>query len=131
MYGIDIYNSKNMYITIGTNKEKKPALDIYQLSIQDAQKELLHQFKEGQFSASLTIKQKFSLLKNLTENRPDLAIGEEPLGKMRGNAIEIYLDVERPYPPMLRGLHTQQVWELGRKLKNMSINYWKWISSGR
>ncbi|MBW0461345.1 hypothetical protein O181_001060 [Austropuccinia psidii MF-1] len=29
MYGIDIYNSKNRHITIGTNKEKKFSLDIY------------------------------------------------------------------------------------------------------
>ncbi|MBW0510316.1 hypothetical protein O181_050031 [Austropuccinia psidii MF-1] len=35
MYGIDIYNSKNMHITIGTNKEKKFSLDIYQMSSQD------------------------------------------------------------------------------------------------
>ncbi|MBW0562258.1 hypothetical protein O181_101973 [Austropuccinia psidii MF-1] len=35
MYGIDIYNSKNRHITIGTNKEKKFPLDIYQISSQD------------------------------------------------------------------------------------------------
>ncbi|MBW0571979.1 hypothetical protein O181_111694 [Austropuccinia psidii MF-1] len=35
MYGIDIYNSKNRHITIGTNKEKKFSLDIYQISSQD------------------------------------------------------------------------------------------------
>ncbi|MBW0544607.1 hypothetical protein O181_084322 [Austropuccinia psidii MF-1] len=35
MYCIDIYNSKNRYITIGTNKEKKFSLDIYQISAQD------------------------------------------------------------------------------------------------
>ncbi|MBW0479116.1 hypothetical protein O181_018831 [Austropuccinia psidii MF-1] len=31
MYGIDIYNSKNRHINIGTNKEKKFSLDIYQI----------------------------------------------------------------------------------------------------
>ncbi|MBW0572428.1 hypothetical protein O181_112143 [Austropuccinia psidii MF-1] len=35
MYGIDIYNSKNSQITIGTHKEKKFLLDIYQISSQD------------------------------------------------------------------------------------------------
>ncbi|MBW0468910.1 hypothetical protein O181_008625 [Austropuccinia psidii MF-1] len=35
MYGIDIYNSKNRHITIGTNKEKKFSLDIYQISTHD------------------------------------------------------------------------------------------------
>ncbi|MBW0558849.1 hypothetical protein O181_098564 [Austropuccinia psidii MF-1] len=35
MYGIDIYNSKNRNITIGTNKEKKFSLEIYQISTND------------------------------------------------------------------------------------------------
>ncbi|MBW0488297.1 hypothetical protein O181_028012 [Austropuccinia psidii MF-1] len=32
MYGIDIYNSRNRHIPIGTNKENKFSLDIYQVS---------------------------------------------------------------------------------------------------
>ncbi|MBW0494947.1 hypothetical protein O181_034662 [Austropuccinia psidii MF-1] len=32
IYGIDIYNIKNRHIIIGTNKEKKLLLDIYQIS---------------------------------------------------------------------------------------------------
>ncbi|MBW0506407.1 hypothetical protein O181_046122 [Austropuccinia psidii MF-1] len=80
MYGIDIYNSKNRNITI----------------------ELLNEFREEQFSTTLTSKQKLSLLKMLRKNRPAFAIGEEPLGNIRGHDIELYLDVERPYPPILR-----------------------------
>ncbi|MBW0486481.1 hypothetical protein O181_026196 [Austropuccinia psidii MF-1] len=38
----------------------------------------------------------------LRKNRPEFPIGEEPLGKIRGHDIELYLDVEGPYPPMLR-----------------------------
>ncbi|MBW0541210.1 hypothetical protein O181_080925 [Austropuccinia psidii MF-1] len=38
----------------------------------------------------------------LRKNGPAFFIGEEPLGKIRGHDIELYLDVERPYPPMLR-----------------------------
>ncbi|MBW0548266.1 hypothetical protein O181_087981 [Austropuccinia psidii MF-1] len=41
MYGIDIYNSKNRHITIGTQKEKKFSLNIYQISAQDPLEELL------------------------------------------------------------------------------------------
>ncbi|MBW0487597.1 hypothetical protein O181_027312 [Austropuccinia psidii MF-1] len=51
---------------------------------------------------TLTRKQKLSLLKILRKNRPAFSIGEEPLGKIRGHDIELYLDVERPYPPILR-----------------------------
>ncbi|MBW0573785.1 hypothetical protein O181_113500 [Austropuccinia psidii MF-1] len=38
----------------------------------------------------------------LRKNRPAFAIGEEPLGKIKGHDIELYLDVERPYPLLLR-----------------------------
>ncbi|MBW0503224.1 hypothetical protein O181_042939 [Austropuccinia psidii MF-1] len=102
MHGIDIYNSKNRQITIGTNKEKKYSLDIYQISAQDPLEELWNEFREGQFSTPLTSKQKLSLLKILRKNIPAFAIGEEPFGKIRGHEIDLYLDVERPYPPMLR-----------------------------
>ncbi|MBW0542581.1 hypothetical protein O181_082296 [Austropuccinia psidii MF-1] len=102
MYGIDIYNSKNRHITIGTNKEKKFPLDIYYISSNDPLEESLNDFREGQSSTTLTSKQKLSLVKMLRKNRTAFPIGEEPLGKIRVHDIELYLDVERPYPPMLR-----------------------------
>ncbi|MBW0487549.1 hypothetical protein O181_027264 [Austropuccinia psidii MF-1] len=46
MYGIDIYNSKNTHISIGTNKEKKFSLHIYQISAQDPLEELLNEVRE-------------------------------------------------------------------------------------
>ncbi|MBW0571981.1 hypothetical protein O181_111696 [Austropuccinia psidii MF-1] len=102
MYGIDICNSKNRHITIGTNKENKFPLYIYQMSHHDPLEELLNEFRESQFSTSLTSKQKLTLLKILRKNRLSFAICEEPLGKIRGCHIELYLYVEIPYPPMLR-----------------------------
>ncbi|MBW0462733.1 hypothetical protein O181_002448 [Austropuccinia psidii MF-1] len=57
MYGIDISNSKNKNITIGTNKEKKFSLDIYQMSSQDPLEQFLNELKEGQFNANLTSNQ--------------------------------------------------------------------------
>ncbi|MBW0475122.1 hypothetical protein O181_014837 [Austropuccinia psidii MF-1] len=38
----------------------------------------------------------------MRKNRQEFAISKEPLGKIRGHDIELHLDVERPYPPMLR-----------------------------
>ncbi|MBW0468969.1 hypothetical protein O181_008684 [Austropuccinia psidii MF-1] len=102
MYGIAIYNSKNRHITIGKNNKKKFSLDIYHRYNQDPQEEFLNEFKEGQLSANLTSKQKLSLPKILRKNRPVFSICEEPLGKIRVHDIELYLDVERCYPPMLR-----------------------------
>ncbi|MBW0548100.1 hypothetical protein O181_087815 [Austropuccinia psidii MF-1] len=100
MYGIDIYNSKNRHITICTNKEKKISLAKYQVPTHDPLEELLNEFREGEFSTTLTSKQKISLLKMLRKKRPAFAIGEKPLGSVRGHAIKLYLDVERPCPPM-------------------------------
>ncbi|MBW0542435.1 hypothetical protein O181_082150 [Austropuccinia psidii MF-1] len=50
----------------------------------------------------MTSKQKLSLLKPLRNNRPSFSIGDEPLGKLRVHYIELYLNVEIFYPPMLR-----------------------------
>ncbi|MBW0480975.1 hypothetical protein O181_020690 [Austropuccinia psidii MF-1] len=102
MYGIDICNRKNRHITICTNKENKFSLYIYQMSHHDPLEELLNEFRESQFRTSLTSKQKLILLKILRKNRLAFAICEEPLGKIRGCYIELYLYVEIPYPPMLR-----------------------------
>ncbi|MBW0468148.1 hypothetical protein O181_007863 [Austropuccinia psidii MF-1] len=102
MYGIDIYNSKKRQITIGTNKQKKFSLDIYQISSQDPLEELLNEFREVQFSTTLTSKQKLSLLKMLRKNRTAFSMREEPLVQIRVHDIELYLNVERPYPPILR-----------------------------
>ncbi|MBW0582589.1 hypothetical protein O181_122304 [Austropuccinia psidii MF-1] len=88
---------------LGTDYQRmKFSLDIYQISSQDPLEELLKEFREGQFSTTLRSKQKLSLLKMLRKNRPAFTIGENPLGKIKGHDIELYLDVERPYPPMLR-----------------------------
>ncbi|MBW0526773.1 hypothetical protein O181_066488 [Austropuccinia psidii MF-1] len=118
--------NKNRHITIVTKKEKNSSLDIYQIFSQDPLEELLNEFREGQFSTSLTSKQKLRLLKMLRKKRPAFAIGEEPLGKIKGHDIELYLDVERPYPPMLRRTPYPE-----RKLKNISMNCWTWMSSER
>ncbi|MBW0504818.1 hypothetical protein O181_044533 [Austropuccinia psidii MF-1] len=117
IYGIDIHNSKNRHITIGTNKEKRFSLDIHQISAHDPFEELLNEFRQGQFSTTLTSKQKLSLLKVLRKNRPAFAIGEEPLGKIRGHDIQLYLDVERPYPPMLRSRPYQEGLETGMEIE--------------
>ncbi|MBW0473743.1 hypothetical protein O181_013458 [Austropuccinia psidii MF-1] len=78
IYGIDIYNSKNTYIAIGTNKEKRFSLDIYQISTPDPLEELLNEFKEGQFSTNLTSKQKLSLLKILRKIYQHLTLIKNP-----------------------------------------------------
>ncbi|MBW0546878.1 hypothetical protein O181_086593 [Austropuccinia psidii MF-1] len=107
---------KNRHITLGTNKEKKFSLDIYQISAQDPLEELLNELREVQFSTTHTSKQNLSLLKMLRKNRPEFAVGEEPLGKIRGHDIELYLDVEIPYPPILRRTHYPEILETRKEI---------------
>ncbi|MBW0463179.1 hypothetical protein O181_002894 [Austropuccinia psidii MF-1] len=90
----------------------------------DPLEELLNEFREGQFSTTLTSKQKLSLLKMLRKNRPEFAIGEEPLGKVRGHDIELYLDVERPYPPILRRPPYPESLETRKEIKKISMSSW-------
>ncbi|MBW0473699.1 hypothetical protein O181_013414 [Austropuccinia psidii MF-1] len=80
-YGIDIFNSKNRHIAIGTNKEKKTSIDIYQISTHDPLEELLNEFREGQFSTSLISKQKHSLLKMLRKINQHLPLVKNPWEK--------------------------------------------------
>ncbi|MBW0549308.1 hypothetical protein O181_089023 [Austropuccinia psidii MF-1] len=88
---------------LGTDYQRMHGIDIYYTNFtHDPLEELLNEFREGQFSTTLTSKQRLSLLKMLRKNIPAFAIGEEPLGKIKGHDIELYLDVERPYPPILR-----------------------------
>ncbi|MBW0518139.1 hypothetical protein O181_057854 [Austropuccinia psidii MF-1] len=93
--------------------------------------ELLNEFREAQFSTALTIKQKLSLLKMLRKNRPAFSIGEEPLGKIKGHDIELYLDVERPYPNMLRKPPYQGSLETRKEIENISMSSRTWMTSER
>ncbi|MBW0556554.1 hypothetical protein O181_096269 [Austropuccinia psidii MF-1] len=109
---------KNRHITIGTNKEIRFSLDKYQMSTHEPLEKLLNEFKEGQFSNHLNSKQKLSLLKKLRKNIPAFSIGEEPLGKIRDHDIELYLDVGRPYSPMLRRPPYPESLETRKEIEN-------------
>ncbi|MBW0497796.1 hypothetical protein O181_037511 [Austropuccinia psidii MF-1] len=122
---------KNRHITIGTNKENEFSLDIYQISAQNLLEELPNEFREGQFSTTLTSKQKLSVIKMLRENRPAFSIGEEPLGKIRGHDIELYLDVERSYAPMLRRPPNPASLDTRKEIENIPMSPWTWMSSER
>ncbi|MBW0482548.1 hypothetical protein O181_022263 [Austropuccinia psidii MF-1] len=85
-----------------TNKKKDSSLEIYQLTNQEYLERLHNEFKEGKFSSKPTSKQSFILLQILRKNRPAFSIREEALGNIRCNEIELHLDLEEPYPPILK-----------------------------
>ncbi|MBW0562623.1 hypothetical protein O181_102338 [Austropuccinia psidii MF-1] len=80
------HNNKDIYFTIGDNKCQKFAF------LQLKAKLRLH----------LTDKQEDELSALLYNHREAFASDKEPLGEIIGHEFDIILDIERPYPPLLR-----------------------------
>ncbi|MBW0480060.1 hypothetical protein O181_019775 [Austropuccinia psidii MF-1] len=54
----------------------------------------------------------------LRKNRPAFGICEEPLFKIRGHDLQLSLDVERTYPPILRRLPYPESLETRKEIEN-------------
>ncbi|MBW0528034.1 hypothetical protein O181_067749 [Austropuccinia psidii MF-1] len=111
IYGIDISNQKDRYFTIGDNKrqkfgfldnkrqieffkneEKRPEMDFF----------ITEQLKEAEFNHELTVKMKEKLIDPLFQYKKAFATEKEPLGAIIGHEVDIILNVEKPFPPLLR-----------------------------
>ncbi|MBW0543066.1 hypothetical protein O181_082781 [Austropuccinia psidii MF-1] len=110
IYGIDISNQKDRYFTIGDNKrqkfgflnnkrqitvvkneEKSPEIDFF-----------IEQKKEAEFNHELAEKMKEKLIYLLFKYENSFETDREPLGAIIGHEVDIILNVEKPYPPLLR-----------------------------
>ncbi|MBW0583835.1 hypothetical protein O181_123550 [Austropuccinia psidii MF-1] len=110
IYGIDISNQKDRYftmgdnkrnffgflnnkrqITVGKNEEKRPEIDFL----------ITEQLKEPEFNHELTVKMKEKLIDLLFRYQNAFATDKEPLGANL-HEVDIILNVEKPYPPLLR-----------------------------
>ncbi|MBW0505027.1 hypothetical protein O181_044742 [Austropuccinia psidii MF-1] len=110
IYGLDIFNQKDRYFTIGDNKrqkfgflnnkrqitvvkneEKSPEMDFF----------ITEQLKEAEFNRELTVKIKEKLIELLFNYKNAFATDKEPLGAIIGHEVDIILNVEKPYPPLL------------------------------
>ncbi|MBW0554129.1 hypothetical protein O181_093844 [Austropuccinia psidii MF-1] len=110
IYGIDINNHKDRYFTIGENKrqkfafppEKREITVIRQVKNANKEKFVSDQLIEAQSSPELTPEMKEELIEILFQYRKAFASDNEQLGAIKGHEVEIMLNVERPYPPLLR-----------------------------
>ncbi|MBW0559068.1 hypothetical protein O181_098783 [Austropuccinia psidii MF-1] len=110
IHGIDINNHKDRYFTIGENKRKKFAFPlekreitvIRQVKNVNKGKFVSDQLIEAKISTELTLEMKKELIKILFQYREAFASDNEPLGAIKGHEVGIMLNVERPYPPLLR-----------------------------
>ncbi|MBW0528443.1 hypothetical protein O181_068158 [Austropuccinia psidii MF-1] len=89
-YGIDLHRNKDRYFTIGDNKHEKFAFLPFERKITVKKVSPvnleLEKFKSEQ----------------LNEAEISLHLNEEPLGAIIGHEVDIILNIERPYPPLLR-----------------------------
>ncbi|MBW0519387.1 hypothetical protein O181_059102 [Austropuccinia psidii MF-1] len=110
IYGIDINNHKDRYFTIGENKRQKFTFPpenreitvIRQVKNVNKEKVLSDQLIEAQISPELTPEMKEELIEILFQYREAFASDNEPLGAIKGHGVDIMLNVERPYPKLLR-----------------------------
>ncbi|MBW0529354.1 hypothetical protein O181_069069 [Austropuccinia psidii MF-1] len=110
IYGIDINNHKNRYFTIGENKRQKFAFSNIpkQISIissvQNTYKAefVANQLVEAQINSLLSPKMRHDLIDVLYTYENSFACDNEPLGAIKGHEVDITLDIDRPYPPVLR-----------------------------
>ncbi|MBW0524623.1 hypothetical protein O181_064338 [Austropuccinia psidii MF-1] len=116
IYGIDISNQRDRYFTIGDSKRQNV------------------DFLKAEFNQDLIEKMKEKLIDLLFKYKNAFVTDKEPLGAIIGNEVDIILNVEKPYPPLLRrpaypasprareglGVHIKELMELGvlRKVGN-------------
>ncbi|MBW0577805.1 hypothetical protein O181_117520, partial [Austropuccinia psidii MF-1] len=110
IYGIDINNHKDRYFTIGEKKRQKFSFSNIpkQISIvsstNDTYKEefVSNQLVEAQINPSLSPKMRNELINVLYTYNTAFASDNESLGAIRGHEVDITLNIDRPYPPVLR-----------------------------
>ncbi|MBW0520664.1 hypothetical protein O181_060379 [Austropuccinia psidii MF-1] len=110
IYSIDINKHKDRYFKIGENKSPKFAFsnipkEISQVSSKkDTYKEefVANQLVEAQINPSLSEKMRHELINVLYTYKNAFASDNEPLGAIKGHEADITLNIDRPYPPVLR-----------------------------
>ncbi|MBW0534602.1 hypothetical protein O181_074317 [Austropuccinia psidii MF-1] len=110
IYGIDINNHADRYLTMGENKRQKFAFSLEKREItvirqlNNVNKEIFvsDELVEAQISPELTLEMKEELIKILFQYREAFASDIEPLEAIKGHEVDIMINVERPYPLLLR-----------------------------
>ncbi|MBW0568764.1 hypothetical protein O181_108479 [Austropuccinia psidii MF-1] len=110
MYGIDSHSNRDRYFTIGDNKCQKVSLLPFKRQITvnkvspvnlELEKFKFEQFNEAEMSLYLSDKQESELSALLYDHKEAFASDKEKLGAIVGHEVEIFINIERPYPPLL------------------------------
>ncbi|MBW0551796.1 hypothetical protein O181_091511 [Austropuccinia psidii MF-1] len=110
MYGIDLHNNKDRYLTIGDNKHQKFTFLPFKIQITvskvspvnlELEKLKSEQLNEAEISLHLTDKRESELSALLYDHKEAFASYKETLGAIVVHEGDIILNIERPYPPLL------------------------------
>ncbi|MBW0529148.1 hypothetical protein O181_068863 [Austropuccinia psidii MF-1] len=111
IYGIDISNQKDRYFTTGDNKRPKFGFTSNKKQINvikneepnpEKQSFISEQLTEAEFNQELTEQMKEISLHLLFKYKNSFATDKEPLEEVIEHEVDIILNVEQPYPPVLR-----------------------------
>ncbi|MBW0556462.1 hypothetical protein O181_096177 [Austropuccinia psidii MF-1] len=111
MYGIDLHNNKDRYFTIGDNKRQKFGFLSFKRQITvskvaavslELKRFRSEHLNEAEISLHLTYNQENELSSLLYDHRGAFASDKEPLGDIIGHEVDIILNIERAYTPLLR-----------------------------
>ncbi|MBW0543948.1 hypothetical protein O181_083663 [Austropuccinia psidii MF-1] len=111
MYGIDLHNNKDRYFTIEDNNCQKLSFlqfkrQIMVSKVAPVSLELetfkFEQLNEAEISLHLTDSQENELSSLLYYHKETFKSDKDPLGEIIGHEVDISLNIERPYPPLLR-----------------------------
>ncbi|KAI7934561.1 hypothetical protein MJO28_016988 [Puccinia striiformis f. sp. tritici] len=114
MYGIDIFQSRDRFYTIGGDwKRKFQICHIKTTTTEEVTTnnvELLHEItsfeseylSQASLSHLLTDQQKKDILQVCFESKEAFCTTEEPIGNITGHDMKLELTVSSPYPPILR-----------------------------
>ncbi|MBW0577648.1 hypothetical protein O181_117363 [Austropuccinia psidii MF-1] len=111
MYGIDLHNNKDRYFTIGDNKGQifaflpfKRQITVSKVALVSLRLERFksEQLNEAEISLYLTDNQENELSSLLYNHKEAFSSDKEPLGAIVGHEVDIILNIERHYPPLLR-----------------------------
>ncbi|MBW0524428.1 hypothetical protein O181_064143 [Austropuccinia psidii MF-1] len=107
----NLYNNEYRYFTIGDNKCQKFAFLPFKRQITvskvapvnlELEKFKSEQLNEAEISLHLTDNQENELSALLYDHKGAFESDKEPLGEIIGHEVDIILNIERPYPPLLR-----------------------------
>ncbi|MBW0555934.1 hypothetical protein O181_095649 [Austropuccinia psidii MF-1] len=110
IYGIEINNHKDRYFAIGENRRQKFAFSnmCKEISMVSSKKDtykeefVANQLVEAQINPSLSKKMRHELIDVLYTYNNAFSSHKKPLGTIKGHEADITLNIDRPYPPVLK-----------------------------